>query len=275
MHDQVRLSRGAYDQIINDVIPIIEEMLGHVGQRPDAPTARSRFRAALDTALRISYPGPFQVSPVPSPPPPSPARPGDVLGLRITYSPTQQVQIPLRGQNQISPSPALASSSELSNGLHESSIDNVVSIDQPRATPNPLSRSLTDQQVHVPNIRSPSPQRAPGQTPVRDRGSSAPETNTRNSVQFVDQQWPGSTTTAPDRQTLHATSSQNQPTTNEHRSDLTKTVLFATIPQVLHWIQEKKLKRFLPPTSPVLDDKLEPLRGTDQVRTLVLTTHMN
>lgn len=272
MHDQVRLSRGAYDQIINDVIPIIEDMLGHVEQRLDALTARSRFRAALDTALRRSYPSPFQDSPEPSPPPRSPARPGALSGLEVTYSPTQQVRTPPRGRNPISPSPASASSSELSNGVHESSIDNVVSIDQARFTTNPLSRSLTDQQVHVPNIGSPNPQRAPGQTPVRDRGSS---TNTRNSVQFVDQRWSGSTTTAPDRQTLHATSSQNQPTTNEHRSDLTKTVPFATIPQVLHWIQGKKSKPFSPPTSPVLDDKLVILRGTDQVRTLVLTTHMN
>jgi hypothetical protein len=152
MHDQVRLSPGAYDQIINDVIPIIEEMLGHVEQRPDALTARSRFRAALDTARRMFYPTPFQVSPEPSPPPWSPA---------------------------------------------------------------------------------------------------------------------------PDRHTLHATSSQNQPTTNEHRSDLTRAVPFATIPQVLYWIQGKKSKPFSPPTSPVLDDKLVILRGTDHVRTLVLTTHMN
>jgi hypothetical protein len=107
MHIRVRMARSTYDQIINDEIPIIEEMLSHVEKRPDALTTRSRFRAALETAQRMSYPGPFQVTPEPSPPPRLlSAHSGVIGGLGATRFPARQSYTPLDERKRIHASPA-------------------------------------------------------------------------------------------------------------------------------------------------------------------------
>ncbi|CAO2648500.1 Nn.00g077670.m01.CDS01 [Neocucurbitaria sp. VM-36] len=70
MHDRVREGRRNPDQIVNDVLPIIQDMLRDVDSRPNAATIRNRFRDAVDTAKRMSgvpiseakYPRPFRNS---------------------------------------------------------------------------------------------------------------------------------------------------------------------------------------------------------------------
>jgi hypothetical protein len=159
------------------------------------------------------------------------------------------------------------SSSELTRGI-------LVCADPAPLTQRPIDRSFTDNPVRTPHVCLPSTQQATAQTLSSGSRSSASEANIRSIFPPVDHTSPGLGIVTLDRQNVRATSSQNQSSSNEDQSDLAKTTLSANIHQVLHWIRMKKSNSLSTSISPVLEDELVSLRGTDQVRTPVLITSM-
>jgi hypothetical protein len=258
MHDRVRKQRGQYDLIINDILPIIEEMLSPVEQRQTALNYRDRFRAALETAQRMSYPGPFQVGPECSPQRKlQSAYPRSITGLGVTFSPVPQHYTPPDGGVHISTSSALASGSTLSSSSYDPS-------------PRPISRRFTEQLVRTQSVGCPISQQAKRHTLATTHDSDAPEEHACNSIHIGNKKLPGFGKTASDGHSIDPTSSQNQLVTNGHRDDLATPSHFATIPEVLSWISLKRSKRSLHPISLILNAQLISLRGTDQVRILLL-----
>lgn len=261
-HDKVRRSRGAYDQIINDVLPIIEEMFEHVEQRLDARSAWTKFTAAIATANRLSIPTPFRVSPETVHAPQfSPGLPGPAMGLGSKQTPTHRSHVQTGRRSLDSPKPiSLPPSSRLSNGFRDLSMDTFLDSDSASFAPEPYRRSLTDRPVPTRSIIPSDSPRPCGS------GRSAPGASSHNTVHPLDGRRPDHLTASADNQAVRVSSGEIRVGVEEHRIPA-KRALHATVPQLSRWLKEERNASF-PVPCPFQREELDPLHGTDQVRDL-------
>ncbi|KNG49609.1 mitosis inhibitor protein kinase swe1 [Stemphylium lycopersici] len=82
VHNEVRKGRSAYDKIINEVLPIIENML-NLEPRPDIRTVRGQFKRALEIAEAMTVPSIFVPQPAPYRPLPAQTPQSTYVGLGL------------------------------------------------------------------------------------------------------------------------------------------------------------------------------------------------
>jgi hypothetical protein len=260
---EVRKVRATYDQIVNDVLPIIEDMLQHVSKRIDARTARERFNRALYTAKQMQYPSPFQDKP--DPPLLPPQTPSNGLGLAFVSPGATSRAVNRDRAFPISDS--FSSTPTIDERLRPTSTP--VIIPHPALYGTQLSRSATEREPRTSDypVRSPSLINSWDKS-NGDRGSSMPESSMRNHLGYVTDPRLIPTPNPAHGGEYGILDQQGLVGAEQIRTQ--RLSLYATVNEVLRWSRGVKRHSWSPRDCPVSMEYLENLRGTDQVFTMLL-----
>jgi hypothetical protein len=281
MHIEVLNAKGANDQIISELVPLVEQMLDVPEARPTALRLRDLCNRALERAWAMSatdqlvFPPSLRVHSDPASPPVTPPklplrsrRPSEGLRIDGVHLPDSPLSPEYPSDNNRS-SYTPRSPVSIDHDKHIS-IETVMSDNRSISYENG-SRGA----AHGGARASVSPTTSPTSTssryhrpPSSGDWNGQPYTQTSNGIAHMSNEWSISGQQSPtnqDPEGVHKNPSQRTNRESVH-SRRTKSIRpYVNIHQVDTWIEKKKAKNVPAPPRPIPEGDLDALDGRDQV----------